>query len=45
MPHSTGFFVQNLYGDEYVWSSAMLYSAGQNCIELDKLVKLWTRAV
>jgi hypothetical protein len=27
------------------WSSTMSHSAGQNCIALDKLVKLWTRAV
>jgi hypothetical protein len=34
------FFVQNLYKNEYVWSSAMPHNAGQSCIVLDKLVKL-----
>jgi hypothetical protein len=38
------FFVQNLYDDEYVWSLAMPHIAGQNCIALDKLAKLWTCA-
>jgi hypothetical protein len=46
LPHSAaGLFVQNLHGDEHVWSRAMPHtgSAGQNCIALDKLVKLSTR--
>jgi hypothetical protein len=41
MPHSAGLFTE-FYENESMWSSAMSQSAGQNCVALDKLVKLWT---
>jgi hypothetical protein len=45
MPHSAGLFSQNMYEDECVCSCAMSHSVGQIFIAMDKLVKLWTRAV
>jgi hypothetical protein len=45
MPHSAEPWSSAMPHCAWPWSSAMSHSPGLNCIALDKLVKIWTRAV